>query len=211
MMWVWHTGLAGLSNTHRTVGTLSSPRAHSCQQSNAYVEGESSLQIRQLSRRSCSLRRVSKIFVEIFHEHLQIHKIHEIKDPQKILRYMVVCSLVPRPHPLTRKRVWWLLSTALAVPSQQSWFLNNWTIIASLHCAISLACSESILLTLHNQESAQCSQDPFPRERVGSGHETSLYLTSGQNFFFPVWLNQSHTVQHNPCTPHRPDENKMES
>ena len=132
MMWVWHTGLAGLSNTHRTVGTLSSPRAHSCQQSNAYVEGESSLQIRQLSQRSCSLRRVSKIFVEIFHEHLQIHKIHEIKDPQKILRYMVVCSLVPRPHPLTRKRVWWLLSTSLAVPSQQSWFLNNWTIISVL-------------------------------------------------------------------------------
>ena len=40
-------------------------------------------------------------------------------------------------------------------------------------CTISLAYSESILLTRHNQESAQWSPDPFPRERVGSGHETS--------------------------------------
>ena len=35
-------------------------------------------------------------------------------------------------------------------------------------CAISLACSELILLTRHNQESAQWSPDPFPPERVGS-------------------------------------------
>ena len=79
-------------------------------------------------------------------------------------------SLVPRPHPLTRKRVWWLLSTSLVVPSQQSWFLNKWTIISSWRCtissasvnavwccAISLACSESRLLTRHNQDSAQWS------------------------------------------------------
>ena len=33
-------------------------------------------------------------------------------------------SLVPRPHPLMRKRVWWLLSDFLVVLSQQSWF---WT------------------------------------------------------------------------------------
>ena len=33
-------------------------------------------------------------------------------------------SFVPRPHPFTRKRVWWPLSTFLVVPSQQSWF---WT------------------------------------------------------------------------------------
>ena len=35
-------------------------------------------------------------------------------------------SLITRPHPLTRKKVWWLLSTFLVVPSQQSWFLNKW-------------------------------------------------------------------------------------
>ena len=29
-------------------------------------------------------------------------------------------SLVPRPHPLTRKRVWWPLSDFLVVPSQQN-------------------------------------------------------------------------------------------
>ena len=35
-----------------------------------------------------------------------------------------------------------------------------------------LGCSVSRLLTLHNQGIAQWSLDPFPRERVGSGHET---------------------------------------
>ena len=30
------------------------------------------------------------------------------------------CSLVPRPHPIMRKRVWWSLSIFLVVPSQQS-------------------------------------------------------------------------------------------
>ena len=38
---------------------------------------------------------------------------------------------------------------------------------------ISLGCSVSRLLTRHNQEIAQWSPDPFPRERVGSGHETT--------------------------------------
>ena len=37
-----------------------------------------------------------------------------------------------------------------------------------------LACSESILLTRHNQERTQWSPDPFPRERVGSGHELTI-------------------------------------
>ena len=32
--------------------------------------------------------------------------------------------------------------------------------------------TNSILLTRHNQEIAQWSPDPFPRKRVGSGHET---------------------------------------
>ena len=34
--------------------------------------------------------------------------------------------------------------------------------------------TNGILLTRHNQEIAQWSPDPFPRERVGSGHETRL-------------------------------------
>jgi len=34
-------------------------------------------------------------------------------------------SLVPRTRPLTRKRVWWLLSDFLVVPTQQYWFLNK--------------------------------------------------------------------------------------
>ena len=33
--------------------------------------------------------------------------------------------------------------------------------------------TNGILLTRHNQEIAQWSPDPFPRERVGSGHETN--------------------------------------
>ena len=48
------------------------------------------------------------------------------------------CTLMPRPHPLTRERIWWLLSTSL---SEQSWFLNEWMIISKWlmsiwHCAI---------------------------------------------------------------------------
>ena len=34
--------------------------------------------------------------------------------------------------------------------------------------------TNGILLTRHNQEIAQWSPDPFPRERVGSGHETMM-------------------------------------
>ena len=33
--------------------------------------------------------------------------------------------------------------------------------------------ANGILLTRHNQEIAQWSPDPFPLERVGSGHETT--------------------------------------
>ena len=39
---------------------------------------------------------------------------------------------------------------------------------------VSLGCSVSRLLTRHNQEIAQWSPDPFPCERVGSGHETNF-------------------------------------
>ena len=37
---------------------------------------------------------------------------------------LVDCSLVPRPHPPTRKGVWWPLSNSLVLLSQQSWY---WT------------------------------------------------------------------------------------
>ena len=36
--------------------------------------------------------------------------------------------------------------------------------------------TNGILLTQHNQEITQWSPDPFPRERVGSGHETMNLL-----------------------------------
>ena len=58
--------------------------------------------------------------------------------------------------------------------------------------AISLACSELILLTRHNQESAQWSPDPFPRERVGSGHETADHqdvLPYSRNFKHRITRN----------------------
>ena len=40
--------------------------------------------------------------------------------------------------------------------------------------------TNGILLTRHNQEIAQWSPDPFPREieRVGSGHETKEVVAS---------------------------------
>ena len=38
--------------------------------------------------------------------------------------------------------------------------------------------TNSILLTRHNQEIAQWSPDPFPRERVGSGDETTVQRLS---------------------------------
>ena len=94
-------------------------------------------------------------------------------------------SLVPRPHPLTRKRVYtgdcWALPWFCQVSNLDFWMITSmvqshvfhW--LASTHvwrCTISLACSELRLLTRHNQENAQWSPDPFPCERVGSGHKT---------------------------------------
>jgi len=38
-------------------------------------------------------------------------------------------------------------------------------------------CSTIDTANLRNQECAQKSPDPFPRERVGSGHQTTLTLT----------------------------------
>ena len=44
--------------------------------------------------------------------------------------------------------------------------------VALFHWVVSV----SRLLTRHNQRFAQWSPDPFPRERVGSGHETKKNL-----------------------------------
>ena len=103
-------------------------------------------------------------------------------------------SLVPRPHPLMRKGVWWPLSDCLVVLSQQNAISHVTCVVherwgrglgmrlqigqlvehmVAWRSSISLGCSVSRLLTRHNQEIAQWSPDPFPRERVGSGHETT--------------------------------------
>ena len=51
------------------------------------------------------------------------------------------------PHPLTKKRVWWLLSASLVVLSQQSRFLNKWK-LTSLWCnAISLASFNACMMS----------------------------------------------------------------
>ena len=58
-----------------------------------------------------------------------------------------------------------------------TWFTVHcsWT-LASINACMMLryfiACLKYRLLTWHNQETAQWSQDPFPCERVGVGHET---------------------------------------
>jgi len=98
-------------------------------------------------------------------------------------------SLTPRPRPLMRKRVWWLLSNLLLVLSQRiHWFSTNidymlawcrglfhWFMqLLGWHGTISLACPKSRLLTQHNQE-RNCSvvTGPFSPWESGSGHETS--------------------------------------
>ena len=43
--------------------------------------------------------------------------------------------------------------------------------------------TNGILLTRHNQEIAQWLPDPFPRERVGSGHETTVFH-AGTSYLF---------------------------
>ena len=55
---------------------------------------------------------------------------------------------------------------------------------------ISLGCSVSRLLTRHNQGIAQWSPDPFPRERVRSGHETtkSMDCPRIKSMDCPRWL-----------------------
>ena len=47
-----------------------------------------------------------------------------------------------------------------------------------------MACVKTRFLTQHNQENAQLSPDPFPRERVGSGDETHTE---------EVWYGKGHS------------------
>ena len=49
-----------------------------------------------------------------------------------------ILSLVPRPHPLTRKGAWWPLSDFLVVPNQQSWY---WTTLCFSFGKVSNSCS----------------------------------------------------------------------
>ena len=87
---------------------------------------------------------------------------------------LIAHSLVPRPRPLMRKRVWWLLSEFLVVLNQQSWFWTSQRNSATCKHVINI-CWKSILLNRHNQEIAQQWPDPFPCEKAGSGHKTRLH------------------------------------
>ena len=87
--------------------------------------------------------------------------------------HQMITGLMPRPHPLTRKGVWWPLSDFLVVPSQQNaisdvtcavqqrrgWDLGTrlqigWLVehMVAWRSLISLGCSVSRLLTWHNQK-----------------------------------------------------------
>ena len=56
--------------------------------------------------------------------------------------------------------------------------------------------TNGILLTRHNQEIAQWSPDPFPRERVGSGHETrGPTAHSSENRYEWVLIHETWPVQ----------------
>ena len=83
---------------HRTV-TLSSPRAHTCQQSNAYFKGVSlesipcgfgslvpgccASTLLELECKNCVVQQ--KFLLKDFRERLKIHEIHKMKYPQKNL------------------------------------------------------------------------------------------------------------------------------
>ena len=117
--------------------------------------------------------------------------------------YQALPSLMPRPHPLTRKGIWWPLSDFLVVASQQNaishvtwvalqkkgWSLGTRLQIGQLvehmvaWCgAISLGCSVSRLLTRHNQEIAEWSPAPFLVRGWGLGTR----LGSPHSFWFFV-------------------------
>ena len=95
-------------------------------------------------------------------------------------------SLVPRPHPLTRKRVWWsTIEHFLGCAESTILNLNKWTIISSCHIVLfrwlasTLVCIVALFHWLVQDRycwlgtTNSGSPDPFPRERVGSGHETN--------------------------------------
>ena len=65
-------------------------------------------------------------------------------------------SLVPRPQPLTRKRVW-----------------GHWRRNHVIICIAFLLAHVRSRDGAQDQENAPMSPDPFPRERLGSGNETT--------------------------------------
>ena len=85
-------------------------------------------------------------------------------------------SLAPRPHPLTRKGIWWPLSDFLVMLNQQYWtnsatscnhVLDRPTYLRSRTQTppSRLCCATQVTWLM-----SFCSPDPFPRERVRSGH-----------------------------------------
>ena len=70
---------------------------------------------------------------------------------QELITYI---RLVPRPYPLTRKRVWWLLSTSLVVPNQHS-YMNDYLLMHWLAQMLVWCVFHWLVQNRHNQESAQ--------------------------------------------------------
>jgi len=65
-------------------------------------------------------------------------------------------SLVPRPHLLTGKRVWWLLSDFLVVLSQQSWFGQSNEIVSRLPSMHINQWNRSYIVQACNQRNQYC-------------------------------------------------------
>ena len=137
--------------------------------------------------------------------------VHHISCPQS---WPCCCSLVHRagyavvvssPDPTLSQGKgsgdYWALPWLCQVSNLDFW-ISEWLClydVALFHwlastlvwlCAISLACSESILLTRHNQESAQWSPDPFSRERVGvlGTRLMLLWFARGVNRLINNWV-----------------------
>jgi len=123
-------------------------------------------------------------------------------------------SLVPRPHPLTRKRVWWLLSDSWLcwvnsvdlgqsneiVPCHPNIHINQWSRPCVMQNVINVR-SKSILLSQHSQEIAQQLPDPFPCERAGSGHESmDIYACFLAKMAGLLFQDMCCTIQDMCCT-----------
>ena len=107
------------------------------------------------------------------------------KDSQWLLIYRclhMVLSLVPRPRPLTWRRVWWLLSDFLVVPTQQYWFWTTVDYMLAWCRPISLVYAHTWMMwhyfiglsKIKTVDSAQPRNrsivtDPFPCESCGLG------------------------------------------